>query len=97
MQFHTRSDKDDAGRMTTLRRLTESWTFYWAVNGALVASALAVGLVTANGRLRLRTGLVITASLLGVVAVQCYHALREWRLRKRARPLAQRGFELGRQ
>lgn len=57
--------------MTTLRRLTEGWTFDWAVNGALVASALAAGLVTAHGRLRLRTGLVITAFLLGVVAVQC--------------------------
>ena len=35
--------------------------------------------------------------LLGVLAVQCYRALREWTLRKQARPLAQKGFELGRQ
>jgi tetratricopeptide (TPR) repeat protein len=83
--------------MGTLRRLTASWTFFWAVNGALLVSALAVGLATAGGRLRLRTGLVIIAFLLGVVAVQCYRALREWTLRKRARPLAQKGFELGRQ
>lgn len=83
--------------MGMLRRLTASWMFFWAVNGALLVSALAIGLVTAGGRLRMRIGLVIIAFLLGVVAVQCYRALREWRLRKRARPLAQKGFELGRQ
>lgn len=77
------------------RRLGASWTLYWTLTGAILASALAAGLATAAGRLHLRAGLGITAGLLLCGAVACQPLPARW-LRWRTRRLVLKGFELGR-
>ena len=58
--------------MAVWRRLEASWTFYWTATGAILASAPAVGLATAAGRLQAAVGLSTAATLLfaGVAACQ---------------------------
>src|SRR5690349_12506929 len=79
--------------MKVWRTFEASWTLYWAVTASALALALAAGLATVVGRLPPSIGLVITAALLLTGLVGC-HPLPDRLLRRRVRPVLQRGFEL---
>ena len=60
--------------MSTLRRVAERWTLYWAMNGALVVVGLAVGIATAIGRMPLPSGADPWPTSVGcrISAVSCW-------------------------